>query len=70
MDADLVALGELERKELELLRELSTTFKPDGNISNVNDAKRLAKDLEDEEDDDDSDDGQVLTPKYSIDYSR
>ena len=30
----------------------------------------LAKDLEDEEDDDDSDDGQVLTPKYSIDYSR
>jgi len=46
MDVDLVALGELERKELELLRELSSIFRPDGNVSNVNDAKRLAKDLE------------------------
>ena len=40
-------LGELERKELELLRKLSANFKPDGQVADVVVSKRLAKDLED-----------------------
>jgi len=40
-------LGELERKELELLRKLSANFKPDGQVADVAVSKRPAKDLED-----------------------
>ncbi len=45
MDVDSLALDELERR-LYLLRELSANFTPDGNLTSVPDAKRLAKDLE------------------------
>ena len=46
MDID-TTMEKLERKKLDLLRKLSANFEMDGNVANLADAKRLAKDLED-----------------------
>ena len=46
MDVDSEGLDALERRELELLRNLSANFQADGKVINLADSKRLAKDLE------------------------